>query len=74
MGDGFALLEMKLVLAMLLLQYRLAPRDVRVDRAGFPVIRPKRGLPVVVYKQDHRFHAVRGSVLGNVREMVDLPS
>ena len=75
MGDLFAMLEMKLILSMLLPRYRLqtAPR-LRMNRAGFPVIRPARGLPVVVNTQDRRFDRPTTVVTGNVREMVALPA
>ena len=73
-GEAFAMMEIKIVLSMLLQRYRLecAPRP-SVDRFGFPVIRPRRGLPMVVRPQDRRFGRGVGGVRGNVREMVELP-
>ena len=73
-GDAFAMVEIKVVLSMLLQRYRLeGPARVRVDRAGFPVLRPKRGLPTIVHEQDRRFDRSASVVDGNVREMVALP-
>jgi cytochrome P450 len=73
-GDMFAMVEMKIVLAMLLQRFRVQlPPSIRVDRIGFPVIRPKRGLPVVVRPQDRGFDMPVSAISGNVREMVTLP-
>jgi cytochrome P450 len=75
MGDGFAFQEMKVVLAMVLQRYRLAcARPLTVDRFGFPVIRPKRGLPMVLQAQDREFGRGVGGIRGNVRQMVELPA
>jgi cytochrome P450 len=73
MGDVFALVEMKIVLLMLLQRFRVQfPASMSVDRIGFPVIRPKRGLPFIVRPQDRRFDTPVSIVSGNVREMVTL--
>jgi cytochrome P450 len=73
-GDMFATVEMKIVLSMLLQQFRVQfPARMRVDRVGFPVIRPKRGLPVMVRSQDRRFDTPVSAITGNVREMATLP-
>ncbi|MGL5084018.1 MAG: cytochrome P450 [Microcoleaceae cyanobacterium] len=73
-GAAFAMMEIKVVLAMLLQRYRLqyiAPH--RVDRDGAIVMRPKYGMPMEVYRQDRQFTQGVGGVCGNVREMVNLP-
>jgi len=44
-----------------------------VDRTGFPVIRPKGGLSIVVHTQDRRFDTPVSVLTGDVREMVALP-
>lgn len=73
-GATFAMLEIRLVLAMLLQRFRfqLAPAT-RIDRAGLITLGPRRGLPGVVLPQDRRFAEGVGGVRGNVREMVRLP-
>lgn len=73
-GAAFALIEMKIVLAMLLQRYRLqfVPK-VDVDRVGVIVMEPKYGLPMTVHQQDRQFTQGVGGVRGNVREMVKLP-
>jgi cytochrome P450 len=73
-GDMFAMVEMKIVLAMLLQRFRVQfPATMTVDRIGFPVIRPKRGLPFTVRSQARRFDTPVSAISGNVREMVTLP-
>ncbi|MCD8490122.1 MAG: cytochrome P450 [Desertifilum sp.] len=73
-GAAFAMMEIKLVLAILLQRYRLQliPR-LKVDGVGLIVMAPKQGMPVVVYPQDRNFAQGVGGVRGNVREMVELP-
>jgi cytochrome P450 len=74
MGDLFAMVEMKIVLSMLLQRFSVQlPARIRVDRIGFPVIRPRRGLPVMVRSLDRRFDTSVSVIGGNVREMVRLP-
>ncbi|HEX5689901.1 MAG TPA: cytochrome P450 [Roseiflexaceae bacterium] len=72
-GATFAMIEIKIVLAMLLQRYRLQclPRLV-VDRAGVIVLSPKRGMPMTINRQDRNFAAGASDVRGNVREMVEL--
>jgi cytochrome P450 len=73
-GAGFAMMEIKIVLAMLLQRHRLQFVPQRpIDRSGIIVMTPKHGLPLVVHRQDRQFHAGVGAVTGNVREMVKLP-
>ncbi len=73
-GAGFAMLEIKIILAMLLQRYRLEfiPR-VRIDPTGVIVLSPNRGLPMRCHQQDHQFAQGVGGVWGRVREMVRLP-
>ena len=73
-GDGFAMLEIKIALAMLLQRYRLQYiPQVKVNRAGLIVLTPQHGMPMLIHKQDRNFSAGVGGVRGNVREMVSLP-
>jgi len=73
-GATFALIEMKIVLAMLLQRYRLqfVPK-VDIERVGVIVMEPKYGIPMTVHQQDRQFTQGVGGVHGNVREMVKLP-
>lgn len=73
-GAAFAMMEIKLVLAILLQRYRLQliPR-LKVDGVGMIVMAPKGGMPMIVYPQDRGFTQGVGGVRGNVREMVELP-
>lgn len=70
-GAAFAMMEMKIVLALLLQRYRLALEpNIRVDRDVLFFLRPKRGMPMRVYPQDRQYRKV--PVHGNIHEMVDL--
>ncbi|MBD2259352.1 cytochrome P450 [Pseudanabaena sp. FACHB-2040] len=72
-GAGFAMMEIKIVLAMLLQRYRLqfVPQKP-IDRSGVIVLTPRHGLSLVVHRQDRQFHQGVGDVQGNVHEMVKL--
>ncbi|NET31509.1 MAG: cytochrome P450 [Cyanothece sp. SIO1E1] len=73
-GAGFAMMEIKVVLAMLLQRYRLQfVPQVKIDRFGLIVMAPKYGMPMQVYPQDYKFTQGVGGVQGTVREMVKLP-
>lgn len=73
-GASFAMMEIKIILAMVLQQYRFefVPQQ-SIDRAGVIVMSPKHGLAMKVKAQDRQFHEGVGGVRGNVREMVELP-
>ncbi len=73
-GASFAMMEMKIILAILLQQIRLEyiPQH-QIDRSGLITIKPKQGIPMMVYQQDRQFDRGVGGVRGNVREMVNLP-
>jgi cytochrome P450 len=72
-GAGFAMMEIKIVLAMLLQRYRLQflPQQ-RIDRTGVIVMAPKYGMPMIVHQQDRQFTQGVGGVRGNVHDMVQL--
>ncbi|MEL7495611.1 MAG: cytochrome P450, partial [Cyanobacteria bacterium J06554_11] len=73
-GAGFAMMEMKIILATLLQRYRLEfVTQPPVDRTGVIVMSPKRGLQLRIAEQDRQFQKGVGRVRGNVREMVELP-
>lgn len=70
-GATFAMVEIKIVLAMLLQRYRLAlAPGARIDRQVSITVAPKYGMPMLVARQDRQFS--RGTVRGNIHEMVDL--
>lgn len=73
-GASFAMMEIKLVLALLLQRFRfeLVP-GARVDRLVTATMGLKHGLPMIVQEQDRQFHRGVGGARGNVREMVRLP-
>ncbi len=74
-GAAFAMMEIKIVLAMLLQRYRLqCIPQLKIDRFGVIVMTPKHGMPMIVHKQDRQFVRGAGDVRGNVREMVKLPT
>jgi cytochrome P450 len=72
-GSAFAMMELKIVLAMILQRFHLtmAP-DARVDRQVTVTLSPRHGLPMQIHPPDHR-PAVQ-PVSGNIHEMVDLPA
>jgi cytochrome P450 len=70
-GSAFALLEIKIVLAMILQRYRLTIQPgARIDRQLRVTLSPKHGMPMVVAAQDRQFR--RTEVRGDIHEMVDL--
>jgi cytochrome P450 len=72
-GAGFAMMEIKIVLATLLQRYRLQLQpNARIDRFVGITMSPKKGMPMLVHPQDRRFAHSRAEVRGNVREMVEL--
>jgi cytochrome P450 len=73
-GASFAMMEIKIVLAMLLQRYRLqAIPGTKVDRQGVITISPKDGLPLIVQPADGKYKIGVGGLKGQVREMVNLP-
>ncbi|KAB8316705.1 cytochrome P450 [Tolypothrix campylonemoides VB511288] len=72
-GAAFAMMEMKIILAILLQRYRLqCIPSLKVDRQEFITLAPKYGMTMTVHKQDRQFHQGVGGIRGNVREMVKL--
>ncbi|GAB4201293.1 MAG: cytochrome P450 [Roseiflexaceae bacterium] len=68
-GWGFALQELKVVLALLVQRFRLALMPGISLTPGFNM-RPQQGMPVQVHPQDRRFQ--RTPVRGQIRELVAL--
>ncbi len=72
-GAGFATMEIKIVLAMLLQKFRFQclPQQ-KITRSALIVLAPKGGLPMLVRQQDREFNQGVGGLKGNIREMVEL--
>jgi cytochrome P450 len=68
-GAYFALMEMKIVLAIMLQRFRfsLVPNS-KIDRTGVILCYPKQGLPLVLHPQDHNF--AKPPVHGNINQVV----
>lgn len=70
-GAPFAMMEIKVTLAMMLQRYRLAfQAGACVDRFVWVPLRPEF-MPLVVYSQDGRFDLSAAPVSGSILEMVD---
>ena len=70
-GWAFAMLEIKIVLAMILQRYRLALiPNTRIDRVFRLSLRPRNGLPMLIENRGRSFSKTQ--VTGNIHEMVDL--
>jgi hypothetical protein len=73
-GASFALMEIKVVLAILLQRFRLSlPPGTRVGRAVSITMRPDPGLPMRVHQRDREFRASARGVRGALAAMVDIP-
>ncbi|MEY2930488.1 MAG: hypothetical protein RL033_1237, partial [Pseudomonadota bacterium] len=74
-GASFALMEIKLVLAILLQRFRLSlPPGTRVGRAVSITMRPDPGLPMRIHGRDREFAACARGVRGALATMVDFPA
>ncbi|BAZ14594.1 cytochrome P450 [Calothrix sp. NIES-4071] len=71
-GASFAMMEIKIILAMLLMRYRLELLPQKVDAKGLIVLCAENGISMRVCKQDREFYRGVGGISGNVRAMVDL--
>lgn len=72
-GSSFAIMEMKVVLAMLLQRFRLElVAGARIDRSINITMSATHGLPMRVHTQDRAFHRNARRVRGNVRQMLEL--
>jgi cytochrome P450 len=72
-GATFALMEVRIVLAMLLqtLRVELAP-NARIDRFISITMAPKHGLPMHLHPPDRHFPRTPTPVRGNIHQMVAL--
>ena len=74
-GASFAMMEIKIVLAMLLQRFRVEmPPRARVDRRVMITMAPKNGLPMVVRPADRAWRSGPRDLRGDVCALVDLPS
>lgn len=72
LGASFAMMEMKLILAVLLQRYRFSLQPgSRIDHRGPLLSSPKQGLPMMLHTLDHS--CARSSVSGSIRTWVHLP-
>ena len=73
LGAPFALMSMKIVLAMVLQRYRLTViPGSKISRKVLVLLAPKYGMPMTVQKQDREFTKSKTEVRGDIHEMVDL--
>jgi cytochrome P450 len=71
LGKLFAVAEIKIALAMILMRHRLSVvPDIAINRRVQVMMSPKRGLPMTIHRQDRCFQAA--PVRGNIHEMVEL--
>ncbi len=71
LGAEFAMLELKIVLALLLQRYRLTlPQGTRIDRSVLFTLEPKHGMPMLLERQDRQWAKV--AVDGDIHELVNL--
>lgn len=71
LGQGFGLMEVKVVVALVLQHFRLAlPEKLKVDCKEVFALAPKKALPAKVMPQDRNFRRVK--VRGNIHDIVDL--
>ena len=72
-GAGFAMMEIKIVLAMLLQKFRFQclPQQ-KITYKALIVLAPKGGLPMLINQQDRDFSQDVRGVEGNIQELVEL--
>jgi cytochrome P450 len=71
-GAGFAMMEIKIILAMLLMRYRLQLLPQTINAKGVIVLCAESGILMRVCKQDREFNRGVSGISGNICEMVDL--
>lgn len=72
-GTTFAMMEIRIALAMILQRFRLAlVPNAQIERRVKVSLTPKYGLPMVAVPQDQQFARSRAAVRGNIHEMVNL--
>ncbi len=72
-GAQFAMMEIRIVLAMILQRFRLTPvRNARIDRRVQATLSTRHGMPMVAVPQDRQVHQSKVSLTGDIHEMVEL--
>jgi cytochrome P450 len=73
LGAGFALMELKVALALIVQRFRLTLRPgARVDYGGLMLSQPQPGLPMRIAAQDRRLAA--SPLRGTIAELVEPPA
>jgi cytochrome P450 len=73
LGAAFAMMEIKIVLALVLQRFRLVPqRNARIDRRVQVTLSTRNGMPMIATPQDGTVMGSRVPVRGNIHEMVTL--
>ena len=76
-GAAFAMMEIKIALAMLLQRFRVErTQSARIDRRVAITMAPKHGMRMAIRRADRAWAAARRSlpaVRGDIREIIDLP-
>ncbi len=76
-GATFAVVEIKIVLAILLQRFSLKLATNRIDHTGTIVLRPKQGMPMKVDRRRPSGGAQQtnpADLTGSIRELVELPA
>lgn len=75
LGASFAMMTMKIVVAMVLKRFRLAVvPDAKINRKVAITLGVKNGMPVHITPQDRQFFKSKTRIRGNIHEMVCLDS
>jgi cytochrome P450 len=72
-GAAFAMMEIKIVLAMLLQRYRMEALPATINRDAGITMATRGPIPMKAHPQDERFREGVGGIQGDVHEMVKLP-
>ncbi len=73
LGASFAIMTMKIAIAMIMQRYRLAiVPNSRIDRNVVLTLNPSRGIAMRVQRQDREFQKSKSVIRGNIHEMVEL--
>jgi cytochrome P450 len=73
-GATFAMMEIKIILAMLLQRYRFESLPATINVGGLIVFHPAPGLPMIVQHRDRQFQRGVGGLQGTIRAVVELPA
>ena len=72
LGMHFAVMQLKIVLTMILQQYRLQMRpQATIDYRAVVILSPKHDMPMYLQPQDRDFEKSKGNVKGSIQRLVD---